>query len=399
MPEPGDIISQAQVKKIDTDGTCWIKGSGVEGCILFRHLPTDSDPKPGQTVRNLVCLSEKSFALSHYEADLIRYFYSEGGEEARKPDVWIPRWKEGGYDPAKVNCKKPADASLLPKPAKYREWRFARMQNWMMPVSLSAYVDFIEKNGGFCPSALAYTKSSPYIILPSLYRKKLFGENVLPPLCYEAELTYPKSAPRRIRVYLHGHLEPRKWHYSIWKHLLSGPPSADRNEKKLWEKWLGHPLPGNSEVANIFKNCYENKNKKNCRWCGVSQFQKVHEAMIESLSPLYWNRLVTFFESDATKKVFVSPKVFVSQEVSAQQTDHDFYEIKLWSTPDKPVKLNKRKVFPYLNIEGWCYNFDDSEKDVVFHLSTLTFYLENRNRLKYNPISRSMGDLKNVKRL
>lgn len=386
MPEPGDIISEAQVKRIDTDGTCWIKGSGVEGCILFRHLPTDSDPKPGQTVRNLVCLSEKSFALSHYEADLIRCFYSEKGEEARKPDVWIPRWKEGGYDPAKVNCKKPTDASLLPKPAKYREWRFARMPNWMMPVSLSAYVDFLGKNGGFCPSALAYTKSSPHIILPSLYRKKLFGENDPPPLCYEADLKYLKKT-KRIRVYFHGHLEPRKWHYSIWKHLLSGTPSANRNEKRLWEIWLDHALPGDSDVADIFENCYENKSKTNCRWCAISQFQKVHEAIMKNLSPMYWNRLVTFWESDATKKVFVSP------------TDYGFHEIKLWSTPDKPVKLNKRKVFPYLIAEGWSYNFDTSENEAVFHLSTLTFYLANKNQLKYNPMSRLMGDLKNVKRL
>lgn len=389
MPNPGDIIQEAEIIKHKLLGPYWFTSDDGDGYIDPDYAGTIKRKKDGkEVIRNLVCLGEDRFAACNYEKELIQIFYTPKGKICDDvSDTWLPRWKESAEKPQTVSCQNPKNISELPACSNYRTWRFARVQKWITPVLNSEHMESIEGNRRFCPAPL---NNIPYE-LPVFYVPELHCKDISLPLQYQG--TFDSALLKKgktVKIYIHGTLDPLKWHYGIWNHMLSGTINSEPKEKQMWESWLKQSLPDSQEVSRIFGNCKAVKKKGggNCISCPISHFQKIHSA-IRHLSNIYWQKCVTFWESSATKQVDITP------------TPSGFYEITIIVSAKTEVKVNHSmlKKYPFLLLKGWSYDFDYSDRESIFHLDMVTCYFKNTNPFNMNNTVIPQSELKNVTRL
>ncbi len=382
MKKPGDIIEKAKITHSDVRGRYWFESGRKKGYIYPDYIP-DNGESENENIKNLVCIKGREFALCNYEAPLAKFFYHKKNVSVKKnlTPIWIPRWRQGAVNPFSVICEKPQNEALLPPTPKPRNWRFVRMPNkWIMPVLAPHYYESAGKEQ-FYPSDLSDR-------LSSVYFPELHGNEYRPPMIYKADLKMKNSIKKEVTIYLHGTLDPIKWHYGVWNHLLGGTPNASPKEKAAWEAWLNINLPNKKAINKIFNGCKAIKNSNgggNCKSCNPQHFQEVHKK-IKWLLELYWKSIVTFWESDTTKQIKEIKKLIIN--------DKFIHSIDLKISGQ--IKLKKTgTIFPLLILKGWSYDFNmNDDKPAIFHLSFVTFYIKPRNPLKNNTL-----ELKNVKRL
>lgn len=379
MLAPGCIIPEAEVKARDPHGRYWVREGPVKGYIHPDYIPSGWQSRTGNKVVNLVCLAKQRsqpFAITNYESSLIQYFYSRQGrivEEAHKSDIWVPRWRESAVDPLQVSCSPSKPTMTLPPSPECRQWQFVGTSKWLMPIATSQYLAVLMGSSVFCPSALQHF-DFPYV-LPATYTNEL-NENL--PLNYQSRVLLPHES-KRIRIYLHGFLQPLKWHHVIWRHMLSGM------EKVWWASWLGYPTPSDDEVSKIFQGC-EEKTAHICHCCSQEQFRRVHAA-IRDLANKQWGRLVTLWESTSTKKVFIN------------QTTFGFAEVAILVSQIHPFQISGNQVYPVLIFQGWSYDWDDEGGQSILHINPSTFFL-SKKPYTYVPFGLDYleGELENVNR-
>lgn len=386
--KPGDIIKSANIKFRDPHGRYYFTSEEGRGYLDPKLMP---DEAIQETYTDLICLGRDRYGICNYEDRLIRYFYHKNGRishQAEYPYIWIPRWKQINSRPSTVDCRVPNKKDRLPAPPKFRSWRIARTKDWIMPVLSSVYSEEGQESLPICPSALK-TKTKTPDPLPPVYNPDLYSAKTHPPLVYEASIIRgDKDIP--IRIYLHGTLDPLKWHYDLWAHLLSGTPNANRIERKKWESWLEKELPDKEKTQKIFENCHAKEGGGNCEQCSVEQFKRVH-ANIRELSHIYWQQIVTFWESGATKQI-------TAKENGQNYQNYHTIEVKISKKIGLQLK-NGRWIhtYPLLIIKGWSYNFNEPEP--VLHLNPVTFYFKPKNPLITENKLLPPSELKDVKRI
>lgn len=395
MPFPGDIVSEAMLTKDIRDRYIIEKNGTRLGCIKDEYIPADApgNPFPPEDwiVNNVVCLSNKKYALENYKDELINYYYIRTrvastfiDEEARNPDSWISRWRDVALDPERIIVD---EEGFTLNPPQFMKWVFVKTSQWLMPITTYTCIDFLTGTYKFCPSSLKRTNNIKKV-LPTIYQEKLFCKNNPPSLCYKADLIRSNQKTKPVKIYLHGTLDPIKWHFGLWNHVLSGTSLSDQDEIKFWESWLGYSMPAKSEIEDIFKDCSVRQNKRggNCDRCSDKQFQKVHES-IKALSELYWEKVVTFWESGSTKEICVVPL-------------RGRYDITVRSTEKKIFTLEGRKMvrYPLLIMKGWSYDYDNTDSEAALHLNVVSFYFKPKNVLITSPGCQFPLELKNVAR-
>lgn len=394
MPFPGDIILNAVIKnnRDPKRNSYWLEGCGPNAYIKTKHAIEQLGK--GRQISKLICLPKgekyQPFAQTNYESRLIDYFYYKNGrlaEEAIDSAAWISKWNQAALNPQDVVCENPNESSLPDAPLS-RKWQFAKIpDHWLMPVTASEYPDFLNEQF-FCPNALVKDTETPYV-LPSVYKRKLYGQKDIPPLGYQTNLVLPiKPQPKTLKqltIYLHGTLDPKKWHYDIRNHMLSATSFADQDEKKLWKSWL-RDMPDEPD-PNIFSKCSTAKQGGNCGLCSSSLFQEVHNAIVKH-SQIYWNQAVMFWESDTTKQIEISPV-----------GNYGFHgvTIKVFQKTRLTVNGKKSDKYPLLLLKGWSYNYGDSNP--ILHLNIVTFYITGTNPGVSNHTVLPQWELQNVKRI
>lgn len=392
MPFPGDIIEANVLKNTDPYGRYVIEAGGQRiGHLKKEYIPVGVSFHSNRTLVNVVCISKNKFALAQYEDKLIEYFYKKNRKKngfttsAHHPNVWLPRWRDGSLNPAFVKvCDATGSSSATPDIG--LNWKFAKKGKWVMPILSSRYYDILQNGLSFCPSFL---KNYKYF-LPSSYKENVFRSNdtPTPPLCYEASLLNRKKRYcKKVKIYIHGALEPRKWHYGIWNHMLSGTQNSNEDEINLWAAWTKESLPDKSDIGKIFKGC--SAHKGNCSPCTVGQFQRVHND-IEKFSRIYWEKFVTFWESKTTKIVRIEPTTVAM-----------CHAVEIFVFFDLPIIIDNKKVYPFAALKGWSYDYDDNNNNkACINVNIVTFYLPQKDKslTLYTDIPSLMG-LTNVKRL
>jgi len=391
---PGDIVSEAEVIWRDIHSRYWIRGNGVKGYITPEYIPDDIRLMRGQKVKNVITLPRKNsqpFAISSYEDTLILYFYLRDGtivDEPNEANIWVSRWREIASNTKLVDCAQYSQGRFLVPSPSYREWLFARANKWLMPIHNSIYFNAFRTCTSFCPSALNRTPHCHHI-LSACYKAGL--SQIVLPLRYKGDLLLPGSPPKSIQIYLHGFLYPPKWHYGVWKHMLSGKPSRNKTERDLWELWLNTHFPLSSQVDDIFKDCKENQKESCCNMCSLEHFEQVHNALNDtSLLQIHWNSLVTMWESTPTKLV------------GAPDPHNDgFHEIEVLSFCEEVRTVNGRDIvfYPFSVLWGWIYNWDDTEGETILHLGIVTFFLRDNKPTQKPRTNWRRGKLENVVRV
>jgi len=393
MFKPGDIVPEAEILFEDLHGRCWIKINEKKGYIVQDHIPDDYNLENGKIIYNLVCINYDQYAIINYEYELIRFFYTKNlygkeiiVEDIQRSTIWIQRWRDTAKNPKIVSCETPIKNSL-PEPLKNKQWQFIRTSKWIMPVSTSIYIDSITGDYTFCPCSLKKNirhekKITP--VLPATYKSSLFGGRSIPPLAYKGNLFDLKSSKtkytKQIEIYLHGSLDPKKWHYGILDHMLSNTHYSDKEEKQMWEKYIQQNF--NIDLK-IFNKC--KVYKSSCKDCSIETFEKVNNS-IKELSYFYWDKAIELWESSAAKKVNIK-----------KHTNESFYHIDIETWKQVNFTIEGKNVSPYLLLilRGWTYDYKINKK-ATFHINILTFYFKN----KYNPFNKQLyQELQNVTKL
>jgi len=393
MSKPGDIIPEAKISSLDSHGKCWVKINNKKGYILQDHVPENFKLENGKKIYNLVCINNDwvngdQYAIINYEKELIRFFYTKylSGKETVVEDVqrsaiWIQRWRDIAKNSKNVSCEIPKK-KLLPEPLKNKQWQFIRTDKWIMPVSTSKYIDSIHGKYSFCPCSLKtfirHEKQGRKItpVLPATYKSNLFGGKSLPPLAYKANLIdlNPSKTIRQVEIYLHGSLDPKKWHYGIRDHMLSNTPYSEKKEKQMWENYVQQNI--NIDL-NIFKKC--KVKKSSCKDCSYETFEKVNNS-IKDLSYFYWEKAVELWESNATKKVNIK-----------RHTNESFYhiDIETWTKVNFTIEDKQLSRHLLLILRGWTYDYRINQK-AAFHINMLTFYFKKnfdyKNKLLFQEL-------------
>lgn len=372
MAKPGDIIKKADIIKKGIKGNYYFTSRQLEGKIHFNNIASEdiSENREGvKIVENLVCLRDGVFGVRNYESHLCQHFYRKGGKAAPGSiDTWLPRWRSAAENPEIARCRKPGAPSTLPAAARDRKWRFVHADNWIMPALASAYPKTQTEQSALCPCPLDREKP-----LPPIYNGFFYGEppKDIPPFAYSATMVGGLLKSKPLTIYVHGALDPVKWHTNIRKHLLSEPKGADRKEAKLWQSWLKRDFPDWDEVKELFSKCGyvqgETSNTGRCERCEVSHFHEVHEKL-DALSRIYFDKAVTYWESNTTKLVKIIPQ---------PAGEHDLNQIRIQVFKKHRFQINGKTMtrYPLLILNGWCYEPIHTMKHAAVHLNILTFYL------------------------
>lgn len=357
--EPGDIICDIEVIYRDVYGRWWIKGSPAKGYLNESYVR--AAPRVGGRLSEVVYLGNKRYAQVNYEDSLIRYYYSNNrrvSAKASHANTWQPRWKEVAVQQS-GKCFLPSSATI-PPPTR-RAWRLVKGSTWVMPITESSYCATLGSDKQFCPASLKEGIVVRYVLPPCYERGPLY-EGKRPPLHYRGILQ-DNQGYKNITLILHGFLDVTKWHTDVWKHLLYGtsnPPRYSDAAKQWWQQWLNYN-PTDYEREHPFANCEYRDG--GCIPCAIEQFQPVHEKIFPLLT-LYWQKLITFWESAPTKKLSI---------IGASEP----WEVEICTTEKITIGRNKY-IWPWLVLRGWLW--EDSQGSLVLHCNPVTFYMRDRYR-------------------
>lgn len=376
MAKPGDIVQSAKILFQDPMGRYWLEIDSKRAFVSPKYAEEDDfkgDHAGSSSIGGLICLGKEEFGIKNYESRLCQHFYRKGGKISPEAlGTWVPRWRFGAANPDKLKIKIPEGNTNLPMPPADRSWRFIDSDSWIMPAFISAFTKDCEGEDAFCPSGL--NDDSP---MPSVYNSGIYGgaSDDQAPLKYTGKLIGGiLSEGKQVPIFLHGALHPLKWHTGIRRHVLTTTPDANRTEKPLWELFLNEKLPDEKNAKQIFNDCryklsdQPNKRSKGmCLPCSSEEFFKVHDK-ISHISRKYWQKAVTYWESNATKRI--------ETEIGPDRIMN--LTVKVFSKQIFNLKGKNVVRYPLLVLKGWCY--DDllsGASEPAIHLNVLTFYFAN----------------------
>lgn len=388
-PEPGDIVKNAKVAFLDPHGRHWVRDGNLRGYVLSTNMKKHdvmTNDREEKTIPHLVCLSRDEFSPRDYEHRLCRQFYDNNGNPFQnKTKIWRDRWRQAASKPAGIRCIPPDQPEKMPSPPGNRKWRFVQSSDWVMPAFTSIYSDAIKGENVFSPTPLDDEQS-----LPPVYNRNLYGGESagFAPLKFSGTLTGGKiKGAKQAIVYLHGTLDPLKWHTDLRRHVLS---AAGKNpeETKLWHIWMKEKLPKGSELYDIFRECKYNSGKDMCMPCSADRFRDIHEKL-SAVSQKYWEKAVTFWESNATKIM----------ETQSQPDGITRFTATVFSKMSFFVNGKNIIRYPLLIMKGWSYEPLDKQDKAIIHLNVVTFYFKKKSPDPLNRNTRPNMEMSNVSRI
>ncbi|MEW6417934.1 MAG: hypothetical protein AB1480_07410 [Nitrospirota bacterium] len=320
---PGQIIEEGKIVNRIRDG--W-KVKIVEGAVVLksRYIPYPPSIKLYSEVRDLIVINRSEVAIFNYMDELINYYY-------RIPDPtytlwpkkqewrnWFPRWAN--------ECSYPSFNSSFSmqhfghKPT-FKLYEL-KGKDYLLPVRGAEVIDHLQGGIIFYPHVIATT--------PSVYKT---DNTLFPfPLKYKGELPVLQ---KEVFIYLHGCIDPFKWHCIVWKHKYS------LTKKEPFENCLYNYVNMSCDIYNcIYKILYSAVHKK-----------------IQNDCITVLDEYVTNFQTATTITI-----------ESTDKSHNTFKEFDLiCQTP------NRRIVLP-----GVCYNWDSQEP--TLHVDLKAMY--RRGRLK-----------------
>lgn len=303
-------------------------------------------------MKNLVALDNHDCALCNYENALAAYFSSSADPYRR--GIWLQRWKKVAGNPGAVEFPSSRFSCNAP-PSK--QWQMLRTDSWVMPVAEYIYFNCHGQDKRFCPAPLENFEVSP------CYRSDGYPNPQRPPLCYTGRIRFNNDIKLAL-IYLHGFVNPLKWHYAVWKHEFR----LNRN--------------------NQFDSCNEPA-EENCRPCSTSIYGRVHESINEQLQN-YWQNILSLWEDSSP---LTQKKVIIVQK-------NGYHEVKIGIT--KPITWVGQRITHYqkLIIKGWFYN-NMRNGHLILNCNPVSYYIsgiDNINTNEYGAARLIWGELQDVQR-
>lgn len=307
--------------------------------------------KKGDYTSNLVVIDNSNknlkVALDNFMAKLKDYYYI--GNTCRisvnKWEPWYNRWTTECAAGFKTNFSITNSGLQLSNGDPIYQ---LRGNNYFLPLR------GMRNSSHLKPSELFYP-ATPYKGSASIAAYKTDGTNGFPLLYSGSGKSTDGLDDKNVLIFLHSFLDPHKWHYGVWKHILGLEPTANKNEDGvLWNNVLGNGK-GNS-YSSYFSRCQSKDGNCNDTDClSKNLFSNVH-AQIKHLCAAYLKEVVTCFEDGTTNIT-----VIVRREENK------------WVQVVVEASLIKKGVEEILILKGECYNWDDNGIPVM-HLIPITLY-------------------------
>ena len=405
--DPGDILEKVRIERIDYIGNAYFTVKGQPCYILPKDAPK-TILQENSVLDRVVCLGIETpkrglqCSAGEYLSKVIQSLYKNRQRYERpfikdsRKNVWIKRWCGVADKPESVQCSdvlspedtpktyNPTQGKAVPLSFPGKEWRVLVSDKWEMPVLAPDVMSEMDGEPLFCPTALTPLGDDSRVGLSPCYKTGASKNDF--PLFFNGEMkTTGSTQPGRVKIYLHGYLNPRKWHHNIWKHLLAASPSlkGDHEDSELWKGLLANKSDGTDEglmsidhrkIEDIFEKCEETDssrrlgNNPKCKPCSKAVFSKVNNQIIDLMQG-YLKQIVILFKSNATKTLKIRRslyegindiEVYLSRKV---RFSRDGREFDRWH---------------FVVLRGFIFNC--GSHDQIIHIAPVTQYLSQKNK-------------------
>jgi len=253
----------------------------------------------------------------------------------------------------------------------------------------STFIKFLQGNEKFSPISFYHQE-----VYPCTYKTEDFVDL---PIKYQATLELDDRTKRSVKICLHGFTNPAKWHYDVWKHLVEDS-MTNSNYAKVWKVNPEEYHSFFEKCKKYKKNKYEHCDKNYC--LQENLFDQVHPN-IKKLCETYLKRIVTFWESTATKDIKI-----ISDNPFNPMLPPVHLEVICYA--NRNIIVSGRLVpshREWLILRGWSYDYADNN-EATFHLNIITFYFgpygktkKQRGIEKFDDYYIAHGELRDVRRL
>jgi hypothetical protein len=122
--------------------------------------------------------------------------------------------------------------------------------------------------------------------------------------------------------------------------------------------------------------------------CSAVRFRDVHEKL-SAISREYWQKAVTFWESNATKII----------ETQSQPDGITHVTATVFNKMSFSVNGKNIIRYPLLIMKGWGYEPLDEQDQAIIHLNVVTFYFKKKSPEPLNRTTRPNMEMSNVARI
>lgn len=269
-----------------TDNTVWAidhpEISDVRLILFSEYLDSTTILEKDSMIQNLVLIKRDKnliyVALKNYIEDLAEYYYSFSNGLSPLKNSWnncYMKWRSE----CSGNQFTSIGFSLRETSFNKKEYKIYELdgKKYRLPLLAPVVVELLQGDPLFYPHVFyinrenkektgyaVYKTDNDSLTFPMFYKGKVKGRSI--------------SITREVLIYLHGFVEPFKWHFGIWNHKY-------KKNKKLFPKCVFE------EYICDVSACLKAK-----------LFKEVH-LKIKNDCHKYLLDIVTFFESNTTKKM------------------------------------------------------------------------------------------------
>lgn len=328
--------------------------------VFYLQPPYFDEEKPPAIDKPLagpfVFLDKDSFgnriALKNFSTALFRAIYPHGSSDVVANIPWKQLW-ESAFEPPVYKPK----ANIRRASGHWEVW----LPHAVVPVISESHLKYMMYQNFFYPVNL----SSP-IKKFAVYRPQT--RKMTWPLrwdcTFEIEFPNAKKVTQKVKVLLHGCIDPLKWHYNIRKHLAGDKNVGGLPEyREHWNNWSGMNVP--PDFVDHFSGCEDyapgDSEPHRCKpSCPKDLFEKVNKVLL-NFNEEYFTKAVTLFRECTT----------IRNRLYIDDSDYPVFNLKVVCYAKKPYKSDKN-TFVVLYLNGACFNCNQPEP--VVHLSIVTAY-------------------------
>ncbi len=378
--EKGDT-HQFSIKKANCGGKGKLKKDDLlpGPAVVLGKIENRADHAPLPCEQGSAVALEKNenlyeVALNNYHENLRHEFCSQ------LPDI---PWKEllkTAYSPDLKSKSKIRNISG-------NKWE-VRLPSAVMPLTGSPYLNCMKGKHFFFPVDFMRTRRG-------VYRPQ--ADDVQWPLRFICDFSINQrlgKMTKKVKILLHGTIDPLKLHFNLWKHLAEDKRvDSEPGSRRYWNQWSGVPVP--EDMVKCFTDkCvpYINADSKKTRCdaaCEKDNFSKVNKELL-NFNNIYLSKAVTFFRNHTT----------------LEGGSNCFKIIKEGNDPDMVnFYINcqeirkKENMFVRLHLRGHSFNWHEAEP--LIHLHILTFYLgpdkKKKQSERYSNNKTIYGKILNIK--
>ena len=372
---PGRLIRNLVVSGVARSGAYKLVAEkdapGYTFFLSHENCDREFQPSIGDSVSGPVVVlakTEKKYgckvALSNFEDELFQEIYPDGWNTVVDKTPWVDHWQSVFDDEfEKENLE-------ISKGSRPDRWN-AAMPWAILPVRGSAYMQHIQGAANLFPDNLFSNKKIEHNQY-AVYRPQTKSKW---PRQFTGRLTAlfrnKRKKQQDVRIFLHGFIEPRQWHYKLWKHLTDDGRVSDYSDTvQRWNEYTGDNVPETLHRI-IFEKCHppKDKNGKKPRRCDIGcpteQFKAVCRK-IDTYNETYLQRAVTFFgkcPSNLTKMIDVENCPHTHEFIDVEFRESTYFSQSPQSTIVKLI------------LRGYCFGWNSSSISPTIHLYLRTFFV------------------------